>query len=376
MVWSFERMSKFYIKYQFLILILASCITTSANACTTLIIHDTAGNVYQGRTMEFGSEFPFLVTYFPAGSKFVSQAPLGKTPIQYNTSYNFVGITAKVGNHFYLADGINNQGLTFTINSFHGGEGTTLKQNKDILDANDLGTWILGSYKTTDEVKSALQKQAIWLSPMQIFMGAKYPFHIAIFDRSGKGIVVEYANGKQNIYDNPVGVMTNGPDFTWHLTNLNNYTSVSNVGNSSSIINGYATKAVDVGGNIAGLPADDSSPSRFVRAAFYTNYTIKPESSVAIATLGKIMNKFDRMRGVTTFANSGGNSESVKGANQQNGEWTLFTTLRDLQHDIYYVRPENSINYYKFDLNQLSTSPNLLNEPVAGLIHSGYSPAN
>lgn len=41
-------------------------------------------------------------------------------------------------------------------------------------------------------------------------------------DADSDSIVIEFANGEQQVHDNPLGVMTNGPEFSWHLTNLNN----------------------------------------------------------------------------------------------------------------------------------------------------------
>ena len=49
------------------------------------------------------------------------------------------------------------------------------------------------------------------------------PIHYILFDKTGVGLVIEYLNGVQDVYDNSVGVVTNEPDFPWHLKNLNNY---------------------------------------------------------------------------------------------------------------------------------------------------------
>lgn len=332
------------------------------SACTTLTIQDRQGSVYQGRTMEFGSEFPFSIAYYPQGTSFTSSAPAGSVGLQFVAKHSFIGVSGKIDNKgsLYLADGINDKGLTFTLNSFKSSHGPQLKSSHALLNGNDLGSWVLSQFSTVAEAKDALSKQDIWLSPIALFANAEFPFHIAVFDKTGKGIVIEYINGKQVISDNPVGIMTNGPDFDWHLTNLNNYTSLSNRGTPKVLINGYPTHAVDVGGNLLGLPADDASPSRFVRAAFYSNYAEKPESGNAIAVLGKIMNKFDRVKGITAFDSSLSNSETIssKDKTQANnsGEWTLWTSLRDLNHNTYYIRPEDSLNYYKFDLQQLNKS--------------------
>lgn len=327
-----------------------------ANACTTLLIKDTQGNAYQGRTMEFGDGLPAMYTnYYPKGTKFKSSAPAGSTGLDYEAKYSFVGVSTKADarDDLTVVDGINIKGLTVTLNWFGDSKGTSSTAKSNIIDSDDLNRWILSQFATVEEVKKAIKQQAIWFEPTSF--GLKFPVHLAVFDRTGKGIVIEFINGKLVVYDNPVGVMTNGPDFKWHLTNLNNYVTLSNSGNISAKWNGYNLNAVDIGGNTLGLPSDDSSSGRFVRAAFYTSYAEKPAPQNAVAVLGKVMNKFDRVKGVTRSTKDLLNSEAVakKGAKSLPSEWTAFTTLRDLNNGVYYIRTEDSLNYYKIDLKEL-----------------------
>ncbi len=70
----------------------------------------------------------------------------------------------------------------------------------------------------------ALQAQPVLVTALLPLGLMKTPFHYTLHDVNGDSIVIEFANGQQHIYDNPLGVMTNGPEFPWHLTNLNNYT--------------------------------------------------------------------------------------------------------------------------------------------------------
>ena len=44
---------------------------------------------------------------------------------------------------------------------------------------------------------------------------------------AGAHAVVEYLDGVLHVHNNTVGVMTNDPDFSWHLRNLNNFVSLS-----------------------------------------------------------------------------------------------------------------------------------------------------
>lgn len=332
------------------------CNLSTANACTTLIIKDNQGGVYQGRTMEFGDGLPQMyLNYYPVGSKFVANSTATKTPLNYDAKYALLEVVAQIDKtkQKSAVDGINSQGLTVTVNAFGLSKGTDTKNTSKVIDTDSLAQWILSQFATVDEVKQEIGKQSIWFEPT-ILMGLKFPLHIAVFDRSAKGIVIEFVDGKLQVNDNPVGVMTNAPEFTWHLTNLNNYTSLSNVGNGAAKWGGETLQQVDIGGNTLGLPSDDTSTGRFVRAAFYSNFATKPDPVNGVATIGKIMNKFDRIKGVTETNTSSTEALANPSSNKSYpSEWTVFTTLRDLNNTTYYIRTESSLNYAQFDLNTL-----------------------
>ena len=88
------------------------------------------------------------------------------------------------------------------------------------------------------EVKQALEQTPALVTALLPFGVLKTPFHYTLHDATGASIVIEFANGQQNVIDNPIGVMTNGPEFQWHLTNLNNYTFLSNKDQSRLTIKG------------------------------------------------------------------------------------------------------------------------------------------
>jgi choloylglycine hydrolase len=338
-----------------------------AEACTTLVIKDTEGNHYQGRTLEFTTDVPSDITYIPKGTKISSYAPVGSKPLVFSTKYAIIGMSANLSNRFILADGINEKGLTFTLNAYAQANQQPLKPTDNVLDANDLGVWMLGNFNNIEDLKASLKKQTIWLSGLKEFQNAQYPFHIAVFEPSGKGIVIEFENSELKIYDNQVNAMTNTPSFSWHLANLNNYTDLTTVGKMQVNFGDYKASAYDVGGNLKGLPVEDGSVSRFVRAAFYANNIKTPKPADAITTLGKIMNKFDRINGITTTFDSTQMSEGTSTNNKKMSEWTVWTSLMDMRNATYYIRPENSLNYYKFDFKSFEGKSQMVLIPVFGV---------
>ena len=70
------------------------------------------------------------------------------------------------------------------------------------------------------------------------------------------------------IYENPVGVLTNNPPFSYHLHNLCNYRNLTREPGESRFAPELPLKAWSRGMGAIGLPGDLSSASRFVRAAF------------------------------------------------------------------------------------------------------------
>ncbi|MFT7721224.1 MAG: linear amide C-N hydrolase [Roseateles sp.] len=247
--------------------------------CTSLIYRDAAGKPYFGRTLELTTTLPYQVTYFPAGFAVTSEIA-GHPPLAYRGRHPILAVTTPT--HLPTAqapievadlkvlEGMNDQGLTFSLLSYPAAAGrqAAVPATQQVLSASDLGTWILGQFGTVAEVKAALATQPVALVPLPLLGGVESPFHYVAHDTAGKALVIEFHQGQMNVYDNPVGVMTNGPQFPWHLTNLDNYTFLSNVDKSTATFGSYTATQPDFGIATAGLPASSTSVGRFVRATY------------------------------------------------------------------------------------------------------------
>jgi choloylglycine hydrolase len=345
----------------FISLLVASSLTlTSASnaiACTSLIVTDVNGNAYHGRTLEFSFAVPTNLTYFPAGSKIESVTPSGAQGVTFNTKYAILGQAAAVvpgAKQPLVVEGANDQGLSFSGNELNDLTAPPVGNDpKKILSANDFGSWILGNFKTVEEVKKAMLSDdtQFWLPPVPMMGGALVPLHYAIFDKRGNGLVVEFINGKKNVYDNPVNVMTNGPEFPWHLANLNNYT-FSNVDRNTSQLGKLKLQTVDSGIALSSLPSAQTSMGRFVKAAFYSNYVRKGKNpDEAITLLAHIMNNFDRPHDLTIDP-PGGVGDGPRGS-KKSSEVTEWTVMNDLSRNLTYIRSINAVNWTVIDMNKL-----------------------
>ncbi len=334
-----------------------------ALACTSLLYQDTHGSPYAGRTLELPEELPYVVSYTPAGTAFGSEADHHHA-LDFTGKHPFVsiGIPDFDDKHLKVIEGLNDQGLTFSLLAFPSTEGPADMSAKTqaVLAAIDLGAWTLSQFGTVAEVKEALEKQPVLVTNLLPFGAMKTPFHYTLHDATGKSIVIEYANGEQNVYDNPLGVMTNGPAFPWHVTNMNNYTHLANVDHSQARFHGESFTQPDSGIATAGLPASNTSVGRFVRAVYYSQFAEKArDANEAITTLGHVMNNFDRPRGITMDSRlkDAGTDKIAPGVNEHEmytSEYTTWTTLTDLKGGAFFVRTYDGLNYVRFSLDELA----------------------
>jgi len=328
-----------------------------AVACTSILITDTEGRAYHGRTLEYSALLPMDMTYFPAGMKVISYTPSGHQGAAFDTKYPILGMTGKfieTSKQLTIGEGINDQGLSFSANWLNGTQSPSVgKDHAKILAANDLGAWVLGNFKTAQEVKEALNRRSMefWVPTNNALApNSPLPLHFAINDKKGGAIVVEFLGGTMQVYDNPVGVMTNGPAFSWHLENLNNYT-FTNLNKNTGQLGKLKLQTQDAGIALTSLPSAETTQGRFVKAAFYANYVRKAKTpDEAITTLAHIMNNFDRPFDLTVDA-AGGMGDGVTRNNSS--EVTVWTTLQDLSRNQLYFRSINAMNWSVIDMNKL-----------------------
>lgn len=348
-------------------MLIASSISNSM-ACTTLLYTDANGRAYVGKSMEFSAAEPDHVTYYPAGTHFASLTPDAKPGLAFNTRFPILSTSAKKGiipndKNETLLDAMNDQGLTLSMQSLGGNISPDVSRTPQgkVISAADFGSWALGNFTTVAQVKQAIENKDVefWLPTTPILGPTPFPVHYALFDRSGAGIVIEWASGKTEVYDNLVGVMTNNPPFPWHIQNMNNFSYLTNIDKNSAKFGKLNVASFDGGANMAGLPGLETSAGRFVKAAFYSTFADKASTPAqAIITLGHVMNNFDRPKNISVdLANDmpGGERNMKLGVGPKGvSEITIFMILRDLSQNHYYIRTSGALNYTKFDMSKLS----------------------
>jgi len=201
--------------------------------------------------------------------------------------------------------------------------------------------WILGQCATVDEVEVLLQR----VNLADISFSGKLPLtpqHWMIADRNRSIVVESTAEGVQ-VYEDPMGVLTNNPPFPRLRAALSEYEYLIP---AEPECKGTDPSAHSRGMGAVGLPGDWSSPSRFVRAAFLREYGAGEGVSQFFHLLGGV----EQPEGVVRLQNGG----MVR---------TVYTSCCDLERGIYY--------YTTYENRQI-TGVNMHREHLDGSVLTSY----
>lgn len=323
---------------------------SSIEACTGITLKTTEKNTIQARTIEWGEyNLNSKIIVSPRGKEFQSTMPTGKKGMKWKAKYGFVGAT--LVSDSFVGEGLNEKGLSTGVFYFKNyGELAPYNDNnlsKKITDM-EFTKWLLSSFATVDEVKEAMKD--ITVVPVYIENGVPAPTgHWRVGDATGKTIVIEIVdNGKVNIYDNKVGVLTNSPDFKWQVTNLNNYINLYAGAAKEYDINGEKIFPFGAGTGMLGLPGDITPPSRFVRAFFYTS-TLQDltDDYQAVTQAFHILNNFDIPLGMEF-------TKEYKNHIPKNVESaTQWTAVSDLGNTRFYYKTMTNNTIREIDLKSI-----------------------
>jgi choloylglycine hydrolase len=316
--------------------------------CTGIRLIANDGAVVYGRTMEWGAFDPHSrVAIFPRGHKFTGLIPDGLNGKRWIGTYGFAGLD--MINKEYVADGMNEKGLTAGM-FYHPGFAEYPEYDplnaKDSITAFDLVNFVLSQFSTIEQVKYGLK--AVTVVPVvEEEIGIPLPGHWMITDPSGASITVEYTGGQLKIFDNILGVITNAPNYDWHLTNLRNYVNLSAVELPSKKIVDMNFTALGGGSGMIGLPGDFTPPSRFIRAVAWTQTARDTQNAdETVYELFRILDNFNLPLG---SAEGPGNSDRLQGMRSS----TIWTTAFDLADKVVYYHTQHNRRVRKLDLGAL-----------------------
>lgn len=145
------------------------------------------------------------------------------------------------------------------------------------IDSLQVVSFLLGNCQNTQEVRSLLQQSDI-IGIEDPITHSVAPLHWIVYDQSGNCLVIEKRKEGLFFLDNPIGILSNSPNFEWHMLNLRNYLGLSPVQYEEANWNSVILTSFGQGGGTFGLPGDYTPPSRFIKAAFMKSFVALPQN--------------------------------------------------------------------------------------------------
>jgi len=328
--------------------LLLSGAVESAQACTGITLTAADGTVVHARTMEFAIDIHSDVIVVPRGYERVGTTPDGKPGLKWKAKYANVGANG-VGLPF-IFDGLNEKGLA--VGTFYFPTSASYMRY-NAADAGksiapwEVGSWILENFATVDEVRENIGKIVV---PAVVFpaWGFAPPVHYVVHDASGKSIVIEYSAGKLNVYDNPLGVITNSPTFDWQMTNLRNYVNFSMSNVPPVKLGSVKLEPFGQGSGMLGIPGDFTPPSRFVRAVAFSQSVLPSKTGDdAVLEAFHVLNNFDIPKGAAREHEKDEHGNVL-------ADYTLWTAASDLKTKRYYFRTYENSQIRMVDLMKMN----------------------
>lgn len=303
--------------------------------CTSLNFLSKQGDNFLCRTMDFGFNLDGRPVVIPRRQHFKSDA----SKQGYETKYAFIGTGRNIGSYI-LVDGVNEKGFSGAALYLNGetsyqNSGTPGKIN---LASHELLNWILGNIQDCKELKNNLNYLNI-VSATNALLKIVAPLHWIFTDRTGACYILEINSKGMHYIKNPVGVLTNSPDFNWHLKNLNNYIQLQPQQHPSRKYGQYKISGIGSGTGGLGLPGDYTSPSRFIRAVFLKENSIDVPTSQVINSLIHILNSVEIPKG-------------IKLTKQNIISYTQYRSYLDTGNLVYYIQPYDNQNLYQIKLTK------------------------
>lgn len=187
--------------------------------CTSLTLETKNGQHLFARTMDFTLDMNQEVIIIPRHYQWNNI-----TGEIINTKHATVGMGINHQGRIIMADGVNEAGMTCATLYFPGFAtySQSIDDNKTNLAPFDFVAWSLTQFNSVKELKKSVDSITFLDIPLPD-LGLTPPLHWILADKWGDCIVLEPTNEGLKMYDNPLGVMTNSPEFNWHLQNLRQY---------------------------------------------------------------------------------------------------------------------------------------------------------
>tara|TARA_R110000868_G_scaffold330538_2_gene591504 strand:- start:645 stop:1685 length:1041 start_codon:yes stop_codon:yes gene_type:complete len=305
-------------KYSLWFIILLSCFLSTTFACTRVLRVDQDHGVMVGRNMDWMEDMQTNLVVFPRGE--ARMGDIGDNPLNWVSKYGNIVATAY---GIITTDGLNEAGLSGHILWLDNSDYGKRDENQPDLSVMMWLQYYLDNFKTVAEAVRFTETNKLQIVPYFHPVTNRWlNLHLALDDATGDSAIIEYTNGTMHIYhDRNHITMTNDPSFDKQLANLKQY---------------------KVFGGDKPLPGTSSPLDRFVRATHYTQELPKATSTQ------------DELYGVLSVINNAAQPFKIGTADKPHMSKTLWHTIADLTHHVYYFQSTSNQNLVSASLDKFN----------------------
>lgn len=261
--------------------------------------------------------------------------------------YAIVGMAYVVNGYPLYYDAINEMGVGVAGLSFAGNANyVKIENGKDNITPFELIPWILGRCKNVSEAKTLIEHLNIIDENFSKEL-PNTPLHWMICDKK-ETIVLEQTKDALRVYGNPVGVLTNNPEFDYQMFFLNNFMNITADEAENRFDPNTALTNYSNGMGAIGLPGDVSSMSRFVRGSFVKLNSISGTSEKeSVSQFFHILSSVEQTRGCVRLKDN-------------KYETTVYSSCCNLDKGIYYYKTYGNHQITAIDMHKENLEGNKL----------------
>lgn len=302
--------------------IMGAAATASPCSRVTYISADTT-EVLVGRTLDWRTPIPTNLYVYPAG---MEKKSMPEGPAYHWTSR--YGSVLAVGYDGGVTEGMNERGLVmnglFCKTSVYRTEANS-PDGTPVMSLSVLISYFLDNFATVSEAYDWFSKNDYAIAGKTFDGGTVSLLHWALTDPTGDTMIIEYVDGKVNIYrGSDLRVFTNDPALP-----------------AMQAINAYWEGV----GGVNMLPGTVRSADRFVRGSFFIKHVPDNLSGMtAVAALSTVMANVSVPYGYTIVG-------------EPNVSMTQWRSIADLRNRVYYMRFAENLGNFWIDLSRLDVRP-------------------
>lgn len=283
---------------------------------------------YFGRTLDYDFNYDCEVVVMPRNY------PMGFRHLETSEQhYAMIGMAYVLQDYPLFYDAVNERGLGMAGLNFVGNAKYAAEEaGKNNVTTFEIIPWILGQCATVQEARQQIAGMNVTGDAFCEDLPSAQ-LHWIISDRK-ECITLEVVEDGVHIYDNPVGVLANNPQFPQQMFQLNNYMNLSPKNPENHFAQQLSLERYSRGMGGLGLPGDLSSASRFARVAFVKMNSVSGDSEAeSVSQFFHILGSVDQQRGCCDVGDG-------------QYEITYYTSCCNVDQGIYY--------YTTYDNHQIS----------------------